>query len=132
MLNCCKDRAESIGTIHYRVSCKKEDRLLFFVPDSNHSLKYSGTSYAVFICVPQPADKDVRAALAVPLRNNENHGIETSVTIKLPNYHKMHDDVLQVVLQAAQNHTKVTVTVRPESTVKPESFELVGITFPAR
>ena len=118
---------ESIGTIHYRVSGK--GACLFFVPDSNHSLKYSDKSYAVFVIVPPPAGDDIRNALAVPLRNDKNGGILSKkyVPIEIPCPDKM-GDVLQVALQAAEKQAAVTVTVKRNN----ESLELVGITFPAR
>ena len=133
--NSKEPKFESIGTIHYRAS--SEGNRLFFVPESNHSLKYSGTSYAVFVSVCQPTtapdNKDAdREALAVPLRNNEGCGIfiEKSVPIEIPKCCGKMRDVLQVALQAAENDTKVTVRVKK----KPgcSVAELVGITFPAR
>lgn len=146
--SCKRPNFESIGTIHYRVSCTES--CLFFVPDSNHYLKYSDKSYAAFVRVPPPEDKDgIRDALAVPLLNNENSGIvlDKSVPIEIPNCNKTCDKmrvVLQVALQAAQNETKVTVTVtkKEEKEVEEERkkkpgcsiiiIKLVGITFPAR
>ena len=91
---------ESIGTIRYSASgtsssgtspdcSSKEDSTdkkphdwLFFVPDSAHFLKYSGSSYAVFVKSPLAAGGNplsmsdyIRGALIVKLRTNENLGV---------------------------------------------------------
>ena len=118
---------ESIGTIHYRVLGK--EAYLFFVPDSNHSLEYSGKSYAVFVSVCLPDDKDGnREALAVPLRNNDKDGIfiEKSVPIKIRNCNDMRDALLRAAEKGA------IITVRVKSELGSSVVELVGITFPAR
>ena len=118
---------ESIGTIHYRVS--DMEACLFFAPDPNHSLNYSGKSYAVFVSLPPPVGKDfVREAFAVPLRNNEDSGIfiENSVPIKIRKPDYMRD----VLLRAAEK--QASITVRVKSKLGSSVVELVGITFPAR
>ena len=120
---------ESIGTMHCRVLVDKID--LFFVPDSNHSLECSGRSYAVFVAVTLPTNDDNGEALAVPLQNSNSRGIfvDEAVPINVSKPDEMRD-VLQVVLQAAQNATKVALRVK--SKAGPSDVELVGVTFPAR
>ena len=118
---------ESIGTIHYKIS-NTRDPILLFVPDSNHSLKYSGTSYAVFVRIPQPAENVIREALVVPLRDNEDRGIflDQSVPIRILSFENIHD----VLLQAAEGRASVTVTVTRQT--GSDIVRLVGITFPTR
>ena len=118
---------ESIGTIHYKVS-KKKDSLLF-IPDSNHSLKYSGTSYAVFVKL-RHSDKKPSKARVVPLRKRKDRGIslEKYVLIKISSRKKMRD-VLRVVRRAAGKQASVTVRVKRKS---ESSIKLMGITFPTR
>ena len=134
--SCPEPKFESIGTIHYSYRVSNTDECLFFVPDSNHYLKYSGNSYAVFVSVPPdskttPANKDVRSARAVRLRNNDNRGIflEKSVPIETPNCANIRDALLQI----AEKQAIVTVTIKKKNdNDNNESLELVGITFPAR
>ena len=127
--SCHEPEFESTGTILYSVLGKGKRKLLF-APDPDHFLKYSVDSYAVFVSLTPPAAKDVREALAVRLRNNEDLGFfrEKSVPIEIPCPDDVRE-VLQVALQAAEQRAKVTVKVKVKR--KNESFELVGITFPA-
>ena len=61
---------ESIGTLSYRASSEIS---LFFVPDSDHLLKYSANSYAVFVGPQIFCDsEDYRKALTVRLRDDDD------------------------------------------------------------
>lgn len=125
----CNPQLESIGTILYKVTSCGPDKI-FFVPDSDHLLRYSSDSYAVFVRIPlEDGDrkKNVGDALVVRLRNNNELGIFIKKSIPISD--NKNDDVKNVVLLAAKQQAKVTVTV----TVcrKSESIKLSGITFPA-
>ena len=114
---------ESIGTLSYRASSQPS---LFFVPDSDHFLKYSANSYSIFVGPPLPGSKKDRKALAVRLRDDDE-GIILKKSIPI-NVCKEKDDLLQVARLAAEKQAKVTLTV----TRNGKCFDLAGITFPAR
>ena len=123
-----KREYESIGTLVYRASRISNDTLLF-VPDSDHSLRYSGDSYAVFIGSPLRKRLKAKRALAVKLGNDADDGIITknSIPIKVPKS-KHIQDMLHIARRAAEKQLTVTVAVRR----KRKSFELVGIIIPPR
>lgn len=132
----CNQQFESIGTIHYSLSKTSPD-MLFFVPDSDHLLKYSGRSYVIFIKIPlvDGDDENIRDALAVKLRANADLGVflKESIPIRISAGDDF-DNIMRVVLFAAQKQARVTVTVRDGATAKQKkdrSLELLGITFPA-
>ena len=114
---------ESIGTLSYRASSEIS---LFFVPDSDHLLKYSANSYAVFVGPPLDSTKD-REALTVRLRDDDGIVLKKSIPIRVSAPKEM-QDILQVARQAAEQQTKVTLTVMREC----KSFKLVSVTLPPR
>ncbi|MDE0068395.1 MAG: hypothetical protein OXO48_01680 [Caldilineaceae bacterium] len=131
------DKFESIGTIRYSVSnTSPNDHWIYFVPDSDHLLKYSEASYAVFVKIPlaaggstPPVSDDIGCAHIVRLRTNADTGISTrkSVPIKISNGDNL-KKFLVVVLAAAKKQARVTVTV----TANGDSLKLSGITFPSK
>ena len=112
----------SVGTITYKYDAASEKSALFFVPDSDHSLKLSSGEYAIFV---GGSKKNVIEAIAVRLRSDHDHGVSTrkSIPISLGDS----DDVRRVALGAAESAKKVTVGVKQESGV----LELRSITIPA-
>ena len=123
-----KREYESIGTLVYRASRTSNDTL-FFVPDSDHSLKNSGDSYAVFIGPPRRKRLKVKKALAVKLGDDADDGIITKKSIRLKvSKSKEIQDILHVARRAAERQITVTVAVRR----KRKFFKLVGITIPPR
>ena len=116
---------ESIGTLSYRASSEIS---LFFVPDSDHLLEYSANSYAVFVGPPLPDSNTHRKALTVKLRDDDDGIIlKKSIPIKVSSSDEILA-LLQVARRAAEQQTKVTLTVTREG----KSFDLVSITLPPR
>ena len=124
-----KRKYESIGTLCYRASRTSSESGVFFVPDSNHLLQYSGNSYAIFVGLNLAKPTKHKEALAVPLGNDDDDGIITkkAVPTKVSSSKRM-KNILQVVRLAAEKQAEVIVTVRR----KRKSFELVRVTLPPR
>ena len=119
---------ESIGTISYRVSSTQSDNFLLFVPDSDHLLTYSGNPYAVFVGTHRREGSkriEVQDAIAVRLRKTHDHGSYCKELIRI---NVVHDRFWKVVLRAAEQQSKVTVTVVKN---QDDSLNLSAITFPA-
>ena len=118
---------ESIGTLSYRASSEIS---LFFVPDSDHLLEYSANSYAVFVGPPLPDSinhRKAREALTVRLGHDDDGVfLKKSIPIKVSRPKRMRR-ILQVARRAAEQHTKVTLTV----TRKRRSFKLMSVTVPS-
>lgn len=101
----------SVGTIRCMVTASPQEQKFFFVPDNDHCVKHSKTSYAAFVVKSGGAD-----LCGWELEDGE-------VTLS-----NVPTEVMAAVLAAATSQMKVEVTVSEGDS----TLDLVAITVPPK